>query len=143
MRDRLSNQVQQLRSRVAAGHQLGREDTAYLHDENHVRRLEAATHEWRAVLAKRIIYAEERLSAAMEELDSQRANLAAALNAGNIDEADEALEDFQASLTELYTEIRRSAVEMNLVLVNSFFAWPWRLKMRRQLLRDLDSLNRH
>lgn len=140
LRDRLLTRVQQLQSRLADGHELSSNDRAYLHDKLHVSRLETATNEWRAALARRFIYAEEGLSKAMEDLDKHRAIVTTALNSGELSEANEALEAFNSSLTLLYKEIRRRSLEMNVVLVNSFFAWPWNVRVRRQHLKDLESL---
>ncbi|APX00439.1 hypothetical protein [Arthrobacter sp. QXT-31] len=79
LRDRLRTHVQQLQSRVAEGHELSFEDGKYLHDENHVSRLERATNEWRAVLARRFIYADEGMSKAIEKLDNSRAEFRRAI----------------------------------------------------------------
>jgi hypothetical protein len=141
LRDRLRTHVQQLQSRVAEGHELSSDDGDYLHDKNHVSRLETATDEWRAVLARRFIYADEGTSKAIKDLDNDRAAVTAALNIGEISETDDALQAFNASLALLYKEIRRRSLEMNVVLVNSFFAWPWNVRVRRQHMKDLESLD--
>lgn len=140
IRDRLVAHIQQLQSRASDGHEPTPSDLSYLHDTAHLSRLETATNEWRAVLAKRVIYAEEGMSKAMENLDKHRAAVTTALNSSQPSEANDALEAFDASLTLLYKEIRRGSLEMNVVLANSFFAWPWNIRIRRQHLKDLRSV---
>jgi hypothetical protein len=76
----------------------------------------------------------------LAELDDHRANVTEALNSLSLDRVQPAIDDFEGTLEKFYKEVQRSTIESNLVLNESFLMWPWNIRTRRELTKELRNL---
>jgi len=138
--ERLKRRVRDLRNQLSNGVRPADADMQYMHDEAQFSRLQKATDQWRATLAKSVVFAGPAMHSVLSELDDHRASVTEALNSSDLDEIQPSIENFESALEKFYREVQRSTIESNLVLSESFLMWPWNIRARRKLQRELKNL---
>lgn len=138
---RLTDHVADARRRRAGGETLTEADTQYLHDEHHLTRLQAATDKWRSTYAKSVVYGGPAMHAVLAELDKKRARAVEAVNGSDFDAIPTSIDEFERTLKSFYKEVKRSTIEANLVLNGSLMMWPWNIRVRRDLAKQLEDLD--
>jgi hypothetical protein len=135
--ERLKGRVLDVRKQLADGSSLSDVDMGYLHDEDHLTRLRAATDQWRSTFTRSVVFAGPAMHSVLAELDDHRAHVTEALNSLSLDRVQPSIEDFEGTLEKFYKEVQRSTIESNLVLNESFLMWPWNIRARRELTKEL------